>query len=85
MVGHVGVCNVVEEVVQKAIGAIDCCQGSPEPVPLFVVVVGQLGVRVLQEGDHDQPIVDNQVRDDVHLYSHRCCQVSITELVPCST
>jgi len=66
---HVGVADVVEEEVQEAVGAVHGSQGTPQPVPLLVVVVGQLGVGVLQQGDGDQPAVHNQVRDNIHLHS----------------
>ena len=65
--GHMRVANVVEEVVQEAIGAIHCGQRSPQPIPLGVFVVWQLGVRVLQQRDGDQPAVHNQVWNNIHL------------------
>ena len=75
VVGHVGekvmrhmsVGNVVEEIVQEAVGSVHSRQGALEPVPLLVVVMRQLWVSVLQERDHYQPVVDHQVRDNVHL------------------
>ena len=54
---------------------------------LFVVIVGQRRVAVLQEGDHHQPHVDNCIGNEVHLcrqYSH--CQCSPREVgrFPCT-
>ena len=48
MVGHMGVGNVMEKEIQKAERAVHGCQSSSEPVPLFIIVVRQLGVGVLQ-------------------------------------
>ena len=73
VVADVGVSNVVEHNVQEAIGAVHCREGAAQPLPLLVVVVGQGGVRVLQQRDHDQPHVDNQVRGDVHLHRPQLC------------
>lgn len=68
VVSHMRVCNVVEEIVQEAVGAVHSCKGAPEPVPLLIIVMGQLGVGVLQQGDGHQPVVDDQVWNDVHLH-----------------
>ena len=73
VVTDVGVSNVVEHMVQEAVGAVHRGQGTAQPLPLLVVVVRQGGVRVLQQRDHDQPHVDNQVRGDVHLRGAQLC------------
>ena len=48
VVRHMGVCDVVEEVVQESKGAVHCGQGTPQPVPVFVLVVRDAGMSVLQ-------------------------------------
>ena len=65
--GHMRVADVVEEVIQEAIGAIHRGQRSPQPIPLGVFVVRQLGVRVLQQRDGDQPAVHDQVWNYIYL------------------
>lgn len=62
-----GVSNVMEQYIQKAIAAVNSGQSSPEPVPLLGVVMRQVWVSVLHQGNQHQPVVDNQVRHDVHL------------------
>mmetsp|Transcript_18937 Transcript_18937/g.57203 ORF Transcript_18937/g.57203 Transcript_18937/m.57203 type:complete len:351 (-) Transcript_18937:144-1196(-) len=65
VVCHMGVSDVVVEVVQDAIGAVHSGQGTPQPVPLLAIVVGQRLVGVLQLRDHHQPVVDDEVGDAV--------------------
>lgn len=69
VVRHVGVCNVVEEVVQEAVGTVHRGQSPTQPVPLLAPIVGQPWVCVLQQRDHHQPEVHNQVRHHVDLQS----------------
>lgn len=45
--------------------AVDGSSGTTSVGPGVGVVVGQGGVGMLQEGDHDEPVVDPEVRDDV--------------------
>lgn len=35
--------------------AVHSCQCSPDPLPLLILIVGQVGVSVLQEGDGHKP------------------------------
>jgi len=67
VVGDMGVGDVVEEVVQEAEGALHGGQGPPQPVPLVVGVVGQVGMGVLQQGDDYNPAGGQEVGDAVHL------------------
>ena len=60
-----GVGDVVEDHIQEPIAAVTGGQCTPQPVPLCGVVVGQVWVGMLQQRDHDQPEVDNEVRNDV--------------------
>mmetsp|Transcript_17392 Transcript_17392/g.66240 ORF Transcript_17392/g.66240 Transcript_17392/m.66240 type:complete len:349 (-) Transcript_17392:165-1211(-) len=58
----VAIRDVVEEVVQhRREGPIDRAKCAAEPVPLLGAVVGHEDVRVLQVGDHDQPVVHPHV------------------------
>lgn len=67
VVEDVSLGNSVEEVrSDEAEGVpVDGAKGTTLEVPLSVTVVGEGGVGVLEEGDHDQVVVDDQVRDEV--------------------
>jgi hypothetical protein len=67
VVGDVGVCDMVEEGIQKTKRAVHSGQGPPQPVPLIIGVVGQLGVGVLHECDEDDPARSYEVGYDVNL------------------
>eukprot|EP00042_Codosiga_hollandica_P048048 m.531132 g.531132 ORF g.531132 m.531132 type:complete len:320 (+) comp57576_c0_seq3:110-1069(+) len=67
MVGHVGVADVVEDVVQEAVVAVDSAERALEPGPLVTAVMRNGRVRVLQVGDQHKPHVDNQIRHAVRL------------------
>jgi len=39
----------------STVPTVDRSHGPSQPVPLLVIVVRQIGVGVLQQGDHNQP------------------------------
>lgn len=67
MVSYMGVSDVMKQDIQEAIAPINSGQSSPEPVPFLAVVVRQVWVSVLHQCDQHQPVIDNQVWDDVSL------------------
>jgi len=62
MMGHVSICDMMEEVVQGgAKGSIYCAEGTSQPGPFFVIKVWHIDICVLEVGDQDQVIVDNKI------------------------
>lgn len=53
VMSHMGVSNVMKEVIQDAVAAIHCSQCTPQPIPFFFLIVWQVRVCVLEVGDHD--------------------------------
>ena len=70
------VCNVMMEEVQNAKGPVYSRKCPPQPVPLLIAIVRKLGVRVLQQSDHHQPVVDNQIWQNIHLSQWHCKSLS---------
>lgn len=60
-----GVCDVVEHLVQHAVVTVDGGESAAEPVPFVGVVVGESRVSVLEIGDEDQESVDDEEGDAV--------------------
>mmetsp|Transcript_20600 Transcript_20600/g.57446 ORF Transcript_20600/g.57446 Transcript_20600/m.57446 type:complete len:347 (-) Transcript_20600:36-1076(-) len=67
VVGDVRVCYVVEHHIKEAVAAVYSGHGPPQPVPLLSPIVWQVGVGVLQQCDHHQPVVYDEVRHHIHL------------------
>mmetsp|Transcript_10478 Transcript_10478/g.18316 ORF Transcript_10478/g.18316 Transcript_10478/m.18316 type:complete len:201 (+) Transcript_10478:849-1451(+) len=68
MMGDMRVRNVMEDVVKNStITPVHCGHSASQPVPILVIVMGQVGVCVLQIRDHHQPVIDDKQWDDVHL------------------
>lgn len=61
MVHDVSVANVMENVVEQAVVAIDGAESALDPVPLAAVVVRNGIVGVLEQGDEHQPEVHPEV------------------------
>ena len=67
MMCHVGVGNVMMDVIQEPEVAIHSAEGALEPAPLLASVVGKTNIRVLEVSNQDQPEVDHDVRHKVGL------------------
>lgn len=60
-----GVCDVVEDLVQDAVITVDGGESAAEPVPFVSAVVRESRMSVLEISDEDQESVDNEERKDV--------------------
>ena len=58
---------MVQRVQQPSVVPIDGGECATHPVPLGVGIVREVGMGVLQQGDHHEPEVDEQVGDYVRL------------------
>ena len=66
MVRHMGVCDVMEEVVEDwAEGSVHCAQSPTEPGPFLFIEVRHVHIRVLQVGDQNKVKVHYQVGNEV--------------------
>lgn len=58
--GYVGVCDVVEHLVQHTVVPVHSGKCAPQPVPFQRVIVGQRRMCVLKERDQDQESVHDE-------------------------
>lgn len=58
--------DVVEEMLaDEAKVTVDCCGGTALEIPCSFAVMGECWISVLDECDHDEPVMNPEIREDI--------------------